>query len=320
MEAVMQVKTVSFEKHKRMGVVQLLSSDPNTLDFLSGPSAVDQELINVKEVSDSGSVNNIYVFNLSDKYVFFMDGDIIMGAKQNRVINTSVLLAPNSKTTLPVSCVEQGRWESRSSHFKSTDYIAPQKLRANKAQSVKQSREKNSTAYADQGIVWNNVSAYSELLNVHSATDNIRDVYEEVKVDLESFLNQFNPEENANGVAIFTDDNLLSIDLFNRTEIYKEYFPKIIKSAAMEIVHLEKKESKLTKAEAEYKTVTLFDKLEGVEYSTHPGVGVGEEKRFETDEVTGFELNFKKHLVHFTALNLEKRKGSSRSGNRWIRI
>jgi hypothetical protein len=132
----MQVRVVSFQKHKRLSVVQLLTAQQNTVDYISGPKAIKEDLIQVKEVSESGSVNNLFVFNLSDKYVFFMDGDILMGAKQNRVLNTSVLLAPNSKITLPVSCVEQGRWSRVSAKFMNSDYITPLKVRAGKSRNV----------------------------------------------------------------------------------------------------------------------------------------------------------------------------------------
>jgi hypothetical protein len=113
----MEVQAVSFQKSKRMSIVQLLTARHNSFDYISGATAIKNELVRVNEVSEAGRVNDLFVFNLSDKYVFFMDGDILMGAKQNRVLNTSVLLAPNSKSTLPVSCVEQGRWSKISDSF-----------------------------------------------------------------------------------------------------------------------------------------------------------------------------------------------------------
>ena len=60
----MQTKVISFQKHKRMSIVQLLSEKQNTLEYISGPAAIKNELIQVKEISDAGSVNNLLVFNL----------------------------------------------------------------------------------------------------------------------------------------------------------------------------------------------------------------------------------------------------------------
>lgn len=316
----MQVRVVSFQKHKRLSVVQLLTAQQNTVDYISGPKAIKDDLIQVKEVSESGSVNNLFVFNLSSKYVFFMDGDILMGAKQNRVLNTSVLLAPNSKITLPVSCVEQGRWSRVSAKFMESDYITPLKVRAGKSRNVSENLRSRSEFDAGQGEVWKNVEDYQVAFSIKSPTGSLSDVYEKEKDNFESFIKNFSINNDANGLALFSDRKLLNVDVFNRTDIYQEYFPKILRSTAMEISHLKEKENNLEEVEALYKTQSTFDLLEKIEHTKHPGVAAGEESRYDSEELTGFELNFKNQLIHLTALNIEKGKEGSSNGNRGNRI
>ena len=316
----MQVRVVSFQKHKRLSVVQLLTAQQNTVDYISGPKAIKEDLIQVNEVSESGSVNNLFVFNLSSKYVFFMDGDILMGAKQNRVLNTSVLLAPNSKITLPVSCVEQGSWSRMSANFMDSDYITPQTLRAGKSRTVSENLRARAEFDAGQGEVWKDVEDYQVILNCKSPTSSLTDVYDKEKENFESFIKNFSINNYANGLAIFSDKKLLNIDVFNRTDIYQEYFPKILRSTAMEISHLKEKENNLEEVEAIYKTQSTFDLLEKIEHTKHPGVAAGEESRFDSEELTGFELKFKSDLIHLTALNIGKGKAKSSDGNRRSRI
>ena len=305
----MEIRVVSFQKHKRLSVVQLLTAQQNMVDYISGPKAIQEDLIQVKEVSESGNVNNLFVFNLSSKYVFFMDGDILMGAKQNRVLNTSVLLAPNSKITLPVSCVEQGRWSRVSAKFMNSDYITPVKLRAGKSRKVSENLRANSEFDAGQGEVWKNVEDYQVAFSVNSPTMSLSDVYDKEKDNFESFAKHFIINEDANGLAIFSDKQLLNVDVFNRTDIYQEYFPKILRSTAMEISMMKDKINDITEAEALYKTQETFDLLEKIEHTNHKAVAAGEESRFDAEELTGFELYFRNQLIHLTALNIEKEKG-----------
>jgi hypothetical protein len=286
------------------------------VDYISGPKAIKEDLIQVKEVSESGSVNNLFVFNLSSKYVFFMDGDILMGAKQNRVLNTSVLLAPNSKITLPVSCVEQGRWSRVSAKFMDSDYITPLKVRAGKARNVSENLRARSEFDAGQGEVWKNVEDYQMAFSVKSPTGSLSDVYDKEKDNFETFIKNFTINDDANGLALFSDRQLLNVDVFNRTDIYQEYFPKILRSTAMEISHLKEKENNLEEVEALYKTQSTFDLLEKIEHTKHPGVAAGEENRFDSENLTGFELKFRNDLIHLTALNIEKGKGNDSISHR----
>jgi len=302
----MELKAVSFQKSKRMSIVQLAGPWQNSFDYISGAAAVKNDLIEVKEVSDAGSVNNLFVFNKSDKYVFFMDGDILMGAKQNRVLNTSVLLAPNSKSTLPVSCVEQGRWKKTSDSFAYTANISPHRIRASKSEAVKKSLRKSNSYMADQGRVWNEVNRYHAAYRVKSSTMNLNELFDSEGGNFEDYIKDFKPDEKANGLAVFSDDRLVNIDVFNRTDIYREYFPKILRSSAIEIFQLDDSARNLAEADAISRTESLFGELAKAPFSEHPGVGEGNEKRYDNDEFTGFELSFGDKMVHLTLLSIEK--------------
>lgn len=69
--------------------------------------------------------------------MLFVEGQELKGAKQNRVLNTSVLIGAKSKTVLPVSCVEQGRWRYVSKGFTASGSYGSSKLRSVLKKSVK---------------------------------------------------------------------------------------------------------------------------------------------------------------------------------------
>ncbi|MFN3873110.1 MAG: ARPP-1 family domain-containing protein [Ignavibacterium sp.] len=301
----MNIQVQSFNKQRRLSVLQFSTPAVNTFEYISGPSAIEKNLIEVREVSIAGSVNNLQLVNLSDKYIFFLDGDILVGAKQNRVLNTSVFVAPNSKINLPVSCVEQGRWRSISEKFRSSDYISPDILRAKKLKAVTKNLKQGRGHFADQGEVWDTVLNYSMNLEAFSESSDLTEVMNKKRESLDSFIKQFPLNKSANGLAIFTDNSPLSIDLFNRTDIFQEYYPKRLRSAATEVFNLKEKENTITEAEAKFKTLNLFDQLETMESSLHNGVGVGTEKRWDSDNIVAMELKYMEHLIHFTLLNLD---------------
>ena len=60
----------------------------------------------------------LMVENKGDMRVLFIEGEELVGAKQNRILNTSILVPAKSKTKIPVSCVERGRWRYHSPMFR----------------------------------------------------------------------------------------------------------------------------------------------------------------------------------------------------------
>ena len=100
-------------RHEALTVFPLFSPPDGAVDYLLSDEAIAAGSVTVEEVSEGGSVPNLLVTNQGDSRVLFLEGEELRGAKQNRVLNTSVLVAAHSKTPIPVSCVEQGRWRYR---------------------------------------------------------------------------------------------------------------------------------------------------------------------------------------------------------------
>lgn len=297
----MQVlKNVQFQKNGMLSVVQFKTDQQDTLQYISIKKAIEQQVLEVKEVSEGGSVNNLAVFNLSENYIFLMDGDILMGAKQNRTLNTSILIKPNSKTIIPVSCVEQGRWSRVSNTFTDCDLAAPTFMRGEKLKDVSDSLRSGNAYHSNQGKVWANVNSYQKIHKVSSETSNLLDVYEGNRTSIEEFIKSYSANLEANGLALFNMGKMLSMDVFNRKDVYQEYFMKIIKGAALEVIHLKQKENNFNEAEGYFKVLDFSDTLTKMKYQEYKGAGEGIEKRFE-GEIVGSELSFKNNLVHLSA-------------------
>jgi len=89
--------------------------------------------LGIDEVSEAGVVPELAVTNPTDSNVLLYDGEELLGAKQNRILNITVLVAARSTTPIPVSCVEEGRWSRRSASFAAAPHAAHPELRRRKA-------------------------------------------------------------------------------------------------------------------------------------------------------------------------------------------
>src|SRR6266487_2827878 len=135
------------QEFKNMAVVPLFTLFDRGPEYLTLGEAMGQGLVTVTEVSQQGSVPRLTVVNRAAKPVLLVDGEELVGANQNRVLNTTVLLAEKSEIIIPVSCTEQGRWTYASPHFGHSNHIMAATLRKMKSCQVTDSL-KNSDGYA----------------------------------------------------------------------------------------------------------------------------------------------------------------------------
>jgi hypothetical protein len=76
--------------HGALAVIPLLAPNLDDPDWLTLEEAGDRA--RVTEVSEAGSVPFLKVANGADRPLLLLDGEELIGAKQNRILNTTVLV------------------------------------------------------------------------------------------------------------------------------------------------------------------------------------------------------------------------------------
>src|SRR6202012_5239404 len=103
MVAVPAVRVGAPVTHDKLTVFPLYLEAPAAPNYRLSEEALADGSAVVEEVTEGGSVPNLAVDNKGETLVLFVEGQELRGAKQNRVLNSSVLIAAKTKTVLPVS-------------------------------------------------------------------------------------------------------------------------------------------------------------------------------------------------------------------------
>ncbi|MDA8407895.1 MAG: hypothetical protein M0T73_13710 [Deltaproteobacteria bacterium] len=102
-----EIKVGAKQNHRNMTLYCLLSADEAPVDFITLDNALATGALSITEISEGGSGPELKVSNKSDQKILLLDGEELVGAKQNTVMNTTILISPKSETVIPVWCVEQ---------------------------------------------------------------------------------------------------------------------------------------------------------------------------------------------------------------------
>ncbi len=134
--------------------------------YLTLKEALEKRLLVITEVSAEASVPELKVINNADVLVLLLDGEEVAGAKQNRVLNTSILVKEKSELIIPVSCTEQGRWSYQTDEFFNSENIMSFKIRSKKAANVTDSLKESGSYHSDQGAIWDGIQEMSLCLTL----------------------------------------------------------------------------------------------------------------------------------------------------------
>ncbi len=283
------------QRHRNMAVWPIFAAVDGGPHYMTMKEALAGGFLTVTEVSAGGAVPELKVINSAPVAVLILDGEELAGAKQNRIVNTTILLRRQSETIIPVSCTEQGRWSYVSDRFDDSGHIATHRVRGAAKQSVSASLKAGGRFQSDQGAVWDNVASVLEDSRVASDTGAMKDAFESKARDIDEYLGKFACLPGQKGLLVLIDGKTAGLDWVSLEGAYAALHPKLVKSYAMEAIALGGKD---WTAGAEGAPRAFLAEALACTGSRFKSVGHGWDFRLEGKGMVGSALVYNKALVH----------------------
>lgn len=266
--------------------------------YLTLREAVAAGQARIREVTEGGSVPHLLLENFSEKPIFIMDGEELIGAKQNRCANVTILAPAGQTLVIPVSCVEAGRWSYRTADFQVSESPQFARGRARKTATVNASLRTRGLRDACQNTVWEEIAAKSERMRVASPTAAMADIYEQHRSGVEQFAAAIRPVRGQVGAVFAIGENVTGLDLFDASETLQAMLPKLVRSYAIDALETTSEEGG---SATESAATAFIAAVSAARVESYPGVGLGTEIRLTGPALVAGGLAWEGRIIHLAA-------------------
>jgi hypothetical protein len=284
----------------RLTVFPLLGSSDTPPTYLLLDEALAKGVAQVTETSSSGSVPELRFENRSDRPILIVDGEALIGAKQNRIVNISILVPAQSITPIPVSCVERGRWSYRRPDFGSADHVLYSSGRAQKASHVSASLRASGRARADQGAIWNDIAQKSERMACESRSEAMDALFAKAHQQLENLESRLQPEVNQVGAAFALDGHVVGLEVFDAAETWRRFSRKVYRSYGLDAL-----DAGTRVHDGSTDIGHWLQMVAATPVAQFPSVGLGQDARFDHPRISGGALVVGQKVIHCAAFDAE---------------
>jgi hypothetical protein len=230
-----QLQQARLERAQISGGLAIYPISGNQLqlpEHLTLDSAFRQGELEVSETNEGGEVNRLRIHNSAERPVFICAGEILVGAKQDRVLRRDLWLPADSESVIvDAFCVERDRWGYRHDrkHFSSEGGFSNGAVRA------------AANSAGSQAEVWDRVEETFKSSGVQNrSTQSLQTAYSDSQTSglissrtrlLRDLPDRF-PEMI--GAVVQVGNRLHLMDVFPDPELLRLLWPKLIKSYALE--------------------------------------------------------------------------------------
>jgi hypothetical protein len=295
-----------------MAVFPLIGKHAEAPDYLVLEEALKADVGHITEISEGGSVPELAFENNALARVLLVDGEELIGARQNRILNISILVPAGKKLTIPVSCCEQGRWGYTGSRgFSASDSALFARAKAKKMLRVSQSMRSSGDRRSDQSEIWDDIAMKSLRLNVETSTGAMADVYSQHRGRLEDFVSAFTLMPGQAGAVVALDGKVVGLELFDSPATFGRFFQKLLKSFALDAIDAEAPVTSVPAAEI---ARAFLEHLAAASAETFAALGDGEDLRLQGAGVVAGALVADGKVRHLAGFRTD---GLAEESNSW---
>jgi hypothetical protein len=268
-------------------------------DYLLAEDALEQGLVTITELADGGSVPELRLENHSPHAVLLLDGEELLGAQQNRVMNLTLLAPPRKVTIIPVTCVEAGRWHVQSTARSAAPHVMYARARAARTNQVTCSMQATGAPRCDQSAVWSDIAEKASRMDAASPTQAMAAVYDKHAITTDEYVRAFDCAPLQAGVVFAIDGRTVGMDLFDHPHTLQALFAKLVRSYALDALETA---TGATPRSARPASINGF--LQGIAAATiftQPAVGLGTDVRLSGKRMSGGALWAADRYVHLCA-------------------
>lgn len=299
--------------YKQLTMFPMGAKADGALDYLTLDEALRGGLVHIGEVSRAGSVPELRFENSADLPVLIVDGEELVGAKQNRTANLTVLAPARSTIVLPVSCVEAGRWSHGKGAVVASERAHHSRGRASRVASVSQSMQSTGSRRSDQGRVWRDIDRVACRLEASSPTRAMAAVFDRHRSRIEDHVTALGAVDGQVGALFAIESEVVGFDLFDRHATLKALLPKLVRSYAVDALEVAVRE---TSPPDNGLAEAFLDAAAKAEVKTYPAVGLGSDIRLSAPGLAGGGLVIDDTLIHLAVFAVADERSNTGDGSR----
>jgi len=259
-------------------------------NLLTLSEAQQKNLVSVRELPNA-RVSEVLVENKSDKPLILIGGEIILGGKQDRIVEHDVIIPPRKTASVKVYCVEPGRW-------------TPQELGekfASAAKVVAPEVRKSAQVKKSQQLVWTHNEEVQRQLPASTPippSQSYRRVLTDtqVKKETEAYIRAIQSrlvrDPKACGMIVAVNGVIEWLDVFSDPNLFRKVMPSLLHSAAVQAL-AKRPQSKISRIPSVSEAKAFLEQAQRSQRKVEVETGHLRRERFETSTVTGFETKFK---------------------------